>query len=59
MAILVNLGTGMDLVRGESFEGVKKVGFIKKQNIRLMFSVTNIIIGMDLKFTANKEKNVG
>ncbi len=24
MAILVNLGSGMDLVRGERFEGVKK-----------------------------------
>ncbi len=31
----------MDLARGESFEGIKNVGFIKKQNIRLMFSVTN------------------
>ncbi len=41
---LENLGAGMDLARGESFEGIKNVGFIKKQNIRLMFSVTNIII---------------
>ncbi len=55
MVILVNLGAGMDLARGESVEGVKKVGFIKKQNIRPMFSVTYIIIGIDLKFTANKE----
>ncbi len=39
-----------------NFEGVKKEGFIKKRNIRMMFSVTNIIIGIDLKFTANKEK---
>ncbi len=50
MAILATLGAKIDLARGESFEG-----FIKKQNIRLMFSVTNIIIGIDLKFTANKE----
>ncbi len=55
MAILVTLDAEIDLARGESFEGVKKVGFIKKQNIRLMFSVTNIIIGINLKFTANKE----
>ncbi len=32
MAILVNLGAGMDLARGERFEGVKKVGFIKKKH---------------------------
>ncbi len=44
MAILENLGARMDLARGESFEGIKHVGFIKKQNIRLMFSVINIII---------------
>ncbi len=55
MAILLTLDAEIDLARGESFEGVKKVGFIKKQNIRLMFSVTNIIIRIDLKFTANKE----
>ncbi len=55
MAILVTLDAEIDLAMGESFEGVKKVGFIKKQTIRLMFSVTNIIIGIDLKFTANKE----
>ncbi len=53
---MVKLGTGKDLARGERFEGVKKEGFIKKRDIRLMFSVTNIIIGIDLKFTANKEK---
>ncbi len=50
---MVKFGAGKDLARGESFEGVKKVGFIKK--IRLMSSVTYIIIGRDLKFTANKE----
>ncbi len=55
MVIFVSMGAGMDLARGERFEDVKKVGFIKKQNIRWMFSVTNIIIGIDLKFTANKE----
>ncbi len=55
MAILVTLEAEIDLAMGESFEDVKKVGFIKKQNIRLMFSVTNIIIGIDLKFTANKD----
>ncbi len=53
---MVKLGTGKDLARGERFEGVEKEGFIKKRNICLMFSVTNIIIGIDLKFTANKEK---
>ncbi len=31
MTILVNLGAGMDLARGERFEGVKKRVFIKKQ----------------------------
>ncbi len=53
---IVNLGTGMDLARGDRFEGVKKEGFIKKRNLRLMFSVTHIITGIDLRFTANKEK---
>ncbi len=53
---MVKFGAGKDLVRGERFEGVKKEGFIKKRSIRLMFSVTNIIIRIDLKFTANKEK---
>ncbi len=56
---MVKFGAGKDLARGERFEGVKKRSFIKKRNIRLMFSVTNIIIGIDLKFTANREKNVG
>ncbi len=56
---IVNLGAGMDLARGNCFEGVKKEGFIKKRNIRLTFSVTNIITGIDLKFTANKEKLQG
>ncbi len=46
----------MDLERSNRFEGLKKEGFIKKRNIRLMFSVANIITGIDLKFTANKEK---
>ncbi len=45
-----------DLMRGERFGGVKKEGFIKKRNLRLMFSVTHIITGIDLRFTANKEK---
>ncbi len=56
LAQIVKFGAGKDLARGDRFEGVKKEGFIKKRNIRLMFSVTNIIIGIDLKFTANKEK---
>ncbi len=55
MATVVTLDAEIDLARDECFEGVKKEGFIKKQNICLMFSVTNIIIGIDLKFTANKE----
>ncbi len=49
---MVKLGAGKDQARGECFDGVKKEGFIKKRNIRLIFS----IIGIDLKFTANKEK---
>ncbi len=53
---MVKCGAGENVARGERFEGVKKGGFIKKRNIRLMFSVTNIIIRIDLKFTANKEK---
>ncbi len=53
---VINLGAGMDLETGDRYEGVKKEGFIKKRNIRLMFSVTNIMILIDLKFTANKEK---
>ncbi len=52
---MVNLGAGMDLARGERFEAVKKEGFVKKRNIPMMFSVTNIMIRIDLKFTANKE----
>ncbi len=58
-AQVINLGAGMDLETGDRYEGVKKEGFIKKRNIRLMFSVTNIMIGIDLKFTANKEKMQG
>ncbi len=49
----------MDVETGDRYEGVKKEGFIKKRNIRLMFSVTNIMIGIDFKFTANKEKMQG
>ncbi len=56
ISAIVNLGAGIGLARGDRFEGVKKEGFIKKRNIRLMFSVTNIITGIGLKFTANKEK---
>ncbi len=56
LAQMVKCGARENLARGERFEGVKKEGFIKKRNIRLMFSVTNIIIRIDLKFTANKEK---
>ncbi len=52
---MVKCGAGKDLARGERFEVVKKEGFIKKRNIRLMFSVTNIIIRIDLKFTANSD----
>ncbi len=51
---MVKFGAGKDLARGERFEGAKKEGFIKKRNIRLIFSI--IIIGIGLKFTANKEK---
>ncbi len=54
---MVKFGTGKDQARGERFEGVKKEGFIKKRNICLMSSVTNIIIRIDLKFTANKDDN--
>ncbi len=43
--------------RRNGLRDVKKEGFIKKRNIRLMFSVTNIMIGIDLKFTANKENS--
>ncbi len=53
---MLKFGAGKDLARAERFEGVKKEDFIKKRNIRLMFSVTNIIIRIDLKFKANKEK---
>ncbi len=34
-------------------------GFIKKRKILPMFSVTHIMIGIDLKFRAYKVKNVG
>ncbi len=34
MAKLVNLGSGMDLARGEQCEGVTKRGCIKKQDTR-------------------------
>ncbi len=58
-AQMVKLGAGKGPARWERFEGVKKEGFIKKRNIRLIFSMTNIIIGIDLKFTANKGKMQG
>ncbi len=54
MVELLNLGAGMDLARGERCEGVKK-GCIKKQNTRLHFYVTYMIIGRDLKYAANNE----
>ncbi len=46
---MVNLGAGMDLATGDRYEGVKNEGFIKKRNIRLMISITSIMIGIDLK----------
>ncbi len=55
MAKLVNLDAGMDLAKGERCEGVKKEGCIKKQDIRLNFYVTSMIIGRDLKYAANNE----
>ncbi len=55
MVRLVNLGTGMHLARGERCEGVKKEGSIKKQDTRLNFYVTNMIIGGDLKYAVNNE----
>ncbi len=58
-AQVVNCGAGMDLATGDRYEGGKTEGFIKKRDIRLMFSVTNMMIGIDLKFTANKEKMQG
>ncbi len=56
MAKLVNLGAEMHLARGERCEGVKKEGWIKKQNPRLNVYVINMIIGRDLKCAANNEK---
>ncbi len=55
MAKLVNLGAGMDLARGERCKGVKKVGYIKKQNTRLYFYVTDMIIGGDLECASSNE----
>ncbi len=55
MAKLENLGAGMDLARGERCEGVKKVGCIKKQNTRLYFYVTDMIMGGDLECAASDE----
>ncbi len=55
MAILVNLGAGMNLARVERYEGVKKEGCIKNQSTRLYFYATNIIIGEDLECTAKKK----
>ncbi len=45
MAKLVNLGAGMDLVRSERCEGVKKESCIKKQDTDLNFYVTTMLIG--------------
>ncbi len=47
MAKLVNLGTEIHLARGERCEGVKKEGCIKKQDTRLNFYITNMIIRKD------------
>ncbi len=55
MTKLVNLGAGMDLARGERCEGVKKEGCIKKQNTRLYFYVTDMIIGGDLECASSNE----
>ncbi len=55
MAKLVNLGAGMNLAGGERCEGVKKVGCIKKQNTRLYFYVTDVIIGGDLECASSNE----
>ncbi len=55
MAKLVNLGTGMDLAKGERCEGVKKEGCIKKQDTQLNVCVTNMIIGENLKYAVNNE----
>ncbi len=55
MAKVVNLGAGMKLARVERCEGVKKEGCIKKQDTRLYFYVTNIIIGGDLECAVNNE----
>ncbi len=53
MEKLVNLGAGMDQVSGERCEGVKKEGCIKKQDTRLNFYVTTMIIGGDWKYPEN------
>ncbi len=55
IAKLVNWGTGMDLARGDRCDGVTKGGLIKKQNTRLNFYVTNMIIGGDSECAANNE----
>ncbi len=47
MAKLVTLGTGVHLARGERCEGVKKEVCIKKQDTRLNFYITNMIIRKD------------
>ncbi len=57
MAILVNLGAGMGLAKGELFEGVKRGFYQETTNSSEFFPVTNIMIGIDLKFTANKENS--
>ncbi len=53
MAKLQNFGAGMDLVRGERCEGVKKESCIKKQDTQLNFCITNMIIGGNLKYAVN------
>ncbi len=55
MAKLVNLGAGMHLAWGETCEGLKKEGCIKKQDTRLNFYVTSMIFGKNLKYAANNE----
>ncbi len=56
MAILVNLDAGIDLAGGERYEGVK-TGFYQETTNSSDVPVTNIMIGIDLKFTANKENS--
>ncbi len=55
MAMLVNLGAGMELERGQRCECVKKEGCTKKQNTHLNFYVTNLIIGEGFEFAASND----